>query len=94
MIPVTSFTSDFGYIISPLRVIWQIGLRLKLRAVSNVVLNIHIIGVVERQNYLVVWKQDELNSLPFDPLTCVARGGGKALDMIDTHGGDVFGDYN
>lgn len=29
-----------------------------------------------------------------DPLTCVARGGGKALDMIDTHGGDVFGDYN
>lgn len=25
-----------------------------------------------------------------DPLTCVARGGGKALDMIDMHGGDVF----
>jgi len=25
-----------------------------------------------------------------DPLTCVARGGGMALEMIDTHGGDVF----
>ncbi|VTR25162.1 rod shape-determining protein MreB [Actinobacillus pleuropneumoniae] len=25
-----------------------------------------------------------------EPLTCVARGGGKALDMIDMHGGDVF----
>ena len=25
-----------------------------------------------------------------DPLTCVARGGGIALEMIDTHGGDVF----
>ena len=25
-----------------------------------------------------------------DPLTCVARGGGKALEMIDVHGGDVF----
>jgi rod shape-determining protein MreB len=25
-----------------------------------------------------------------DPLTCVARGGGKALEMIDMHGGDVF----
>ncbi|TGE27844.1 hypothetical protein C9F07_01725, partial [Salmonella enterica subsp. enterica serovar Poona] len=22
-----------------------------------------------------------------DPLTCVARGGGKALEMIDMHGG-------
>jgi rod shape-determining protein MreB len=28
-----------------------------------------------------------------DPLTCVARGGGKALEMIDVHGGDVF-DYD
>ncbi len=27
-----------------------------------------------------------------DPLTCVARGGGKALEMIDMHGGDVFTD--
>lgn len=27
-----------------------------------------------------------------DPLTCVARGGGKALEMIDTHGGDLFSD--
>lgn len=25
-----------------------------------------------------------------DPLTCVARGGGKALEMADTHGGDLF----
>ncbi|MCU4676584.1 rod shape-determining protein [Catenovulum sp. 2E275] len=25
-----------------------------------------------------------------DPLTCVARGGGKAIDMIDIHGGDLF----
>lgn len=25
-----------------------------------------------------------------EPLTCVARGGGKALEMIDMHGGDVF----
>ena len=25
-----------------------------------------------------------------DPLTCVARGGGKALEMIDMHGGDLF----
>ena len=25
-----------------------------------------------------------------DPLTCVARGGGMALDMIDTYGGDLF----
>ncbi|MBI5450452.1 MAG: rod shape-determining protein [Gammaproteobacteria bacterium] len=25
-----------------------------------------------------------------DPLTCVARGGGKALEMIDEHNGDVF----
>ena len=25
-----------------------------------------------------------------EPLTCVARGGGQALDMIDMHGGDVF----
>jgi rod shape-determining protein MreB len=25
-----------------------------------------------------------------DPLTCVARGGHKALEMIDVHGGDVF----
>jgi len=25
-----------------------------------------------------------------DPLTCVARGGGKALEMIDAHGGDLF----
>ena len=25
-----------------------------------------------------------------DPLTCVARGGGKALEMIDVHGGDLF----
>lgn len=29
-----------------------------------------------------------------DPLTCVARGGGKALEMIDIHGGDVFSDDN
>ncbi|MCP5141180.1 MAG: rod shape-determining protein [Gammaproteobacteria bacterium] len=25
-----------------------------------------------------------------DPLTCVARGGGKALEMLDQHGGAVF----
>ena len=25
-----------------------------------------------------------------DPLTCVARGGGKAIEMIDMHGGDLF----
>ncbi len=25
-----------------------------------------------------------------DPLTCVARGGGRALEMIDEHSGDVF----
>ncbi|QJC30643.1 rod shape-determining protein [Enterobacteriaceae endosymbiont of Macroplea appendiculata] len=25
-----------------------------------------------------------------DPLTCVARGGGKALEMIDMYGGDLF----
>ena len=25
-----------------------------------------------------------------EPLTCVARGGGKALDMVDLHGGDLF----
>ncbi|QJC36324.1 MreB/Mrl family cell shape determining protein [Enterobacteriaceae endosymbiont of Donacia simplex] len=29
-------------------------------------------------------------SIAEDPLTCVARGGGKALDMIDIHGGDLF----
>lgn len=27
-----------------------------------------------------------------DPLTCVARGGGEALDMINMHGGDIFSD--
>lgn len=26
-----------------------------------------------------------------DPLTCVARGGGMALEMIDTYGGELFG---
>jgi rod shape-determining protein MreB len=25
-----------------------------------------------------------------DPLTCVARGGGKALEMIDERGRDLF----
>jgi rod shape-determining protein MreB len=25
-----------------------------------------------------------------DPLTCVARGGGQAFDLIDLHGGDLF----
>jgi rod shape-determining protein MreB len=25
-----------------------------------------------------------------DPLTCVARGGGRALELMDQHGGDVF----
>jgi len=25
-----------------------------------------------------------------DPLTCVARGGGRALEMMDEHGGEVF----
>ncbi len=25
-----------------------------------------------------------------DPMTCVARGGGQALEMIDMHGGDLF----
>jgi rod shape-determining protein MreB len=25
-----------------------------------------------------------------DPLTCVARGGGKVLEMIDEHGGELF----
>jgi rod shape-determining protein MreB len=25
-----------------------------------------------------------------DPLTCVARGGGKALELIDLHGSDFF----
>jgi rod shape-determining protein MreB len=25
-----------------------------------------------------------------DPLTCVARGGGRALEMLDERGGDVF----
>ncbi|HSO78666.1 MAG TPA: rod shape-determining protein, partial [Chromatiaceae bacterium] len=25
-----------------------------------------------------------------DPLTCVARGGGRALEMIDEHGTDLF----
>jgi len=25
-----------------------------------------------------------------DPLTCVARGGGVALEMLDTHGGEIF----
>jgi len=25
-----------------------------------------------------------------EPLTCVARGGGRALEMIDTHGPEVF----
>lgn len=25
-----------------------------------------------------------------DPLTCVARGGGRALEMLDEHGGEVF----
>ncbi len=29
-----------------------------------------------------------------DPLMCVALGGGKALDMIDMHGGDIFLDDN
>ena len=25
-----------------------------------------------------------------DPLTCVARGGGRALELMDEHGGEVF----
>jgi len=25
-----------------------------------------------------------------DPLTCVARGGGEALEMLDAHGGEIF----
>lgn len=25
-----------------------------------------------------------------DPLTCVARGGGRALELMDKHGGDIF----
>ena len=25
-----------------------------------------------------------------DPLTCVARGGGQALDLVDRHGSDFF----
>ena len=25
-----------------------------------------------------------------DPLTCVARGGGRALEMMDERGGDIF----
>jgi rod shape-determining protein MreB and related proteins len=25
-----------------------------------------------------------------DPLTCVARGGGRALELMDRHGGDIF----
>ena len=25
-----------------------------------------------------------------DPLTCVARGGGKVLETIEEHGGDLF----
>jgi len=25
-----------------------------------------------------------------DPLTCVARGGGRALELVDQHGGDFF----
>lgn len=25
-----------------------------------------------------------------DPMTCVARGGGRALELIDEHGGDIF----
>jgi len=25
-----------------------------------------------------------------DPLTCVARGGGRALEMLDEHGGELF----
>ncbi|MEJ2528917.1 MAG: rod shape-determining protein, partial [Gammaproteobacteria bacterium] len=25
-----------------------------------------------------------------DPLTCVARGGGRALELMDRRGGDVF----
>ena len=25
-----------------------------------------------------------------DPLTCVARGGGRALELIDERGGEVF----
>ncbi|QJC35105.1 MreB/Mrl family cell shape determining protein [Enterobacteriaceae endosymbiont of Donacia proxima] len=29
-------------------------------------------------------------SIAEDPLTCVARGGGKALEIIDTHEGDLF----
>ncbi len=29
-----------------------------------------------------------------EPLMCVALGGGKALDMIDMHGGDIFLDDN
>ena len=27
-----------------------------------------------------------------EPLTCVARGGGEAIEMIDMHGGDIFSD--
>lgn len=27
-----------------------------------------------------------------EPLTCVARGGGEALEMFDVHGGDIFSD--
>jgi rod shape-determining protein MreB len=25
-----------------------------------------------------------------DPLTCVARGGGRVMELIDEHGGELF----
>ena len=25
-----------------------------------------------------------------DPMTCVARGGGRALELMDEHGGELF----
>ncbi len=47
-------------------------------------------GIVEKSRS----SADGRNGIPVvvaeDPLTCVARGGGKALEMIDMHGGDLF----
>ena len=41
-------------------------------------------------DYLIEKKQFERDVFADDPLTCVARGGGRALEMMDEKGVDVF----
>lgn len=50
-------------------------------------------GMMGMQHWQGAWigdgKDIHYGPAPYS-LTCVARGGGKALEMIDMHGGDLF----